>query len=62
MNITYTFLKIREKHHVLFCQDNVTLCNPFSFFSLTWSVKRITGIVLLIVQFNNTMKWQYFRK
>lgn len=30
MNITYTFLKTREKHHVLFCQDNVTLCNPFS--------------------------------
>lgn len=30
MNITYTFLKTREKHHVPFCQDNVTLCNPFS--------------------------------
>lgn len=29
MNITYTFLKTK-KHHVLFCQDNVTLCNPFS--------------------------------
>lgn len=32
MNITYTFLKTKEKHHVLFCQDNVALSNSFSFF------------------------------
>lgn len=34
MNITYTSVKTKEKHHVLFCQDNVALSNYFRFFFL----------------------------